>query len=128
MTSIWTLVRHAVCAAALIVVSADLAAAAAARAASNTNLRLGPGTNFGIAATVPGGGVVNVIRCGGEWCNVIWRGQAGYMIARNLVRGATIVRRPVVVAQPVVVAAPVVVAPVWGPRVYVGPRWGWRRW
>ena len=34
--------------------------------------------------TVPGGSVVDVIRCGGEWCNVMADGRPGYMIARNL--------------------------------------------
>ncbi len=84
MTLTWKTMRAALCAAALVAVSADLAAAAAARAASNTNLRQGPGTDFGVIVTVPGGGLVNVIRCNGEWCNVTFRGQPGYMIARNL--------------------------------------------
>jgi uncharacterized protein YraI len=132
MTVTWKLMRHLVSAAALVVVSADLATAAPARVASNTNLREGPGTNFGVLGTVPGGNLVNIIRCSAGWCNVTWRGQPGYMISRNLARGTPVgvVRRaPVVVAQPVVVApAPVVVygGPVWGRRVYVGPRW--RRW
>jgi uncharacterized protein YraI len=135
MTLSWTMMRGVMCAAALVVVSADLAAAAPARVASNTNLREGPGTEHGIVATVPGGNIVNVINCSGEWCNVTWRGRAGYLISRNLAHGtaATVVRRPVaVVGQPVVVQpAPVVVygAPYYyGPRVYVGPRYHWRRW
>jgi uncharacterized protein YraI len=139
MTTNWKLLRRAVYALALVAFSADLAAAAPARLASNTNLRLGPGTNFGIAVTVPGGALVNVIRCGGEWCNVTWRGRPGYMIARNLMRGgaARVVARPVAVVRtaPVVVAAPapvvVVGAPYyWGPRYYYGygPRYYWRRW
>lgn len=129
MTLTWKTMRAALCAAALVAVSADLAAAAAARAASNTNLRQGPGTDFGVIVTVPGGGLVNVIRCNGEWCNVTFRGQPGYMIARNLAFGAParLVRRPVVVAEPVVVAAPAPVVVV-GPRFYAGPRYYWRRW
>jgi len=51
---------------------------------TNTNLRQGPGTNFGVIMTVPGGSVVEVVRCGGEWCNVMADGRPGYMIARNL--------------------------------------------
>ena len=80
----WNLARGALCA-----VSADrrvgrTAAAAPATVGTNTNLRQGPGTNFGVIMTVPGGSVVEVIRCGGEWCNVMARGRPGYMVARNL--------------------------------------------
>ena len=63
---------------------AGSAAAAPATVGTNTNLRQGPGTNFGVIMTVPGGSVVDVIRCGGEWCNVMADGRPGYMIARNL--------------------------------------------
>ncbi len=100
------LARGAVCAVALMAVSAETANAQPTRVATNTNLRQGPGTNFGVIATVPAGSVVEVIRCGGEWCNVTAGGRPGYMIARNLgmggasvgvVRGAP---APVVVVEP----------------------------
>jgi uncharacterized protein YraI len=123
------LARGALCAVALAVMSAGLANAAPATVANNTNLREGPGTNFGVIMTVPGGSVVEVIRCGGEWCNVMADGRPGYMIARNLGMGGP---RPVaVVAPPVVVVAP---GPYYGPRYYYGPgyyygpRRYWRRW
>jgi uncharacterized protein YraI len=144
MRNVWKLGRIAICTAAIVGVSATVASAAPARLASNTNLRMGPGTNFGIITTVPGGTVVNVIRCRLLWCNVIWRGRPGYMIARNL--SAPPPRRVVAVAPPppVVVVGPPAYGPYpyyygpgpyygpgrfFGPRVYFGPRrWGWRRW
>src|SRR5262245_14705179 len=69
---------------AFVVLAADAASAAPARVISNTNLRQGPGTNFGITATVPGGSIVDISRCAAEWCTAHWRGRVGYMIASNL--------------------------------------------
>jgi len=123
--------KHAVGAAALMALLAGAADAAPATLGTNTNLRQGPGTTFPVIMTVPAGSVVDVIRCGVEWCNVMAGGRPGYMVARNLGRGA-----PVVVAPaPVVVAAPppvVVVAPrpyYYGYRRYYGPGYyGYRRW
>jgi hypothetical protein len=131
----WKLAGCAIGATALIVASAQWASAEPARLGTRTNLRMGPGTNFGIVTTMPAGAVVNVIRCGPEWCNVTFAGRPGYVIARNLGGGA-----PPVVAggpppPPVVVVEPappmVVVGPrygFYGPRYFYGPRWGWRRW
>ncbi|MGH6770101.1 MAG: SH3 domain-containing protein [Xanthobacteraceae bacterium] len=133
----WNFARAAICAAALMAISAATAGAAPARLGSNTNLRMGPGTNFGIITTVPGGAVVNVIRCTAAWCNVLWRGRPGYMIARNLGRAAPVVVRaapaPVLVVGPPAYYGygPYFYGPrryYWGPRYY-GRRWGrWRRW
>jgi len=132
----WGLAHRAICAAALIAASAELANAAPARVATNTNLRQGPGTNFGVIATAPAGSVVNVIRCGIEWCNVTWGGRPGYMIARNLGIGGPAPVRVVRPAPPVVVVEPTYPAYYYGgpyyyePRYFYGPRryWGWRRW
>ena len=128
------LARGALCAVAITAMSASLADAAPATVATNTNLRQGPGTGFGVIMTVPGGSVVEVIRCGGEWCNVMAGGRPGYMIARNLGLGGP---APVAVARPpVVVVAPgpyYGYGPYYGPRYYgpgfyYGPRRYWRRW
>ena len=133
----WTVFRVAICGAVLTALSAGVADAAPARVASNTNLRQGPGTHFNVITTAPAGSVVNVIRCGIEWCNVTFAGRPGYMIARNLGRGGPVrVVRPapprVVVVEP---PGPVVVAPgpyYYGPGYYYGRRGyyrrGWRRW
>ena len=61
-----------------------LAAAAPALVITNLNMRQGPGTNFGIITTIPGGSTVDVTGCTGEWCNVVWGGMGGYAVARNL--------------------------------------------
>jgi hypothetical protein len=127
----WKLGGGALGAAALVAVSAGWASAAPATVATNTNLRQGPGTTFGVIMTVPGGSVVDVIRCGAEWCNVMADGRPGYMIARNLGLGgpAPIVVRPA--PPPVVVVGPgpyYGYGPYYGPRYYYGPRRYWRRW
>jgi hypothetical protein len=114
---------------------AGSANAAPATVASNTNLRQGPGTNFGIIMTVPGGSVVDVIRCGGTWCNVMANGQPGYMIASNLGMGGA-APVAVVAPPPVVVVGPgpyYPYGPYYGPRRFYGPgfygpRGYWRRW
>ena len=49
---IWTTTsRLAIAAGVVLALSVDLASAAPARVKSNTNLRQGPGTNFGVTAT-----------------------------------------------------------------------------
>src|ERR1700754_4554580 len=80
----WSFARGTIAAGALTALAAGAASAAPATVGTNTNLRQGPGTNFGVIMTVPGGSVVDVIRCGAEWCNVMADGRPGYMIARNL--------------------------------------------
>jgi uncharacterized protein YraI len=113
---------------------AELAHAAPARVASNTNLRQGPGVSFAIITTIPAGTVIDVIRCGGEWCNVMAGSQPGYMIARSL--GMDGPARVVRSGPPVVVVGPPPVyygyGPYYGPRFYgpgfYGPRRYWRRW
>jgi uncharacterized protein YraI len=114
----------------LVALSAELAAAAPTRVISNTNLRQGPGTTFGVLATVPGGNVVEVTGCAQLWCTAHWRGLTGYMIATNLDLGgpgAPVVSGPAVVVEP----APYFGPPYYyyGPRRYWGPRYRyWRRW
>src|SRR5262249_14119561 len=122
--------KLAVAAGMLLALSADFASAAPARVRTNTNLRQGPGTTFGVTATVPAGSIVEVSNCATEWCTAHWRGRVGYMIASNLELGAP---GPVAVAPgpAVVYGPPVVYGPVYyGPRYYWGwgPRRYWRRW
>jgi hypothetical protein len=133
----WNLARGTIAAVALTALAAGSAGAAPATVGTNTNLRQGPGTNFGVIMTVPGGSVVDVIRCGAEWCNVMAGGRPGYMIARNLGGGGA----PVAVVgapPPVVVVGPgpyYGYGPYYGPRRFYGPGYGyygprryWRRW
>ena len=134
----WNFARGTIAAVALTAVSAGSAGAAPATVGTNTNLRQGPGTNFGVIMTVPGGSVVDVIRCGAEWCNVMAGGRPGYMIARNLGGGAAAPVAVVGAPPPVVVVGPgpyYGYGPYYGPRRFYGPGFGyygprrhWRRW
>ena len=73
--------------AALMTLSVQCAAAAPALAVHDVNIRQGPGTNYPVVTTIPGGSNVEVLNCYGEWCSVTWNGQSGYAIARNLDQG-----------------------------------------
>ena len=77
----------AACAAALMVLSAQGAHAAPALATNNVNLRQGPGTNFPVITTIPGGSQVEISGCQGQWCTVTWQGQTGYSIATSFDQG-----------------------------------------
>jgi uncharacterized protein YraI len=124
-----TLVRRLVGLATLLLgLSVAAAAAAPARVFSNTNLRQGPGTTFGVVAVVPGGTVVEVTGCSGEWCTANWQGRVGYMIATHLDLQAGPVAPRVVTVYP----EPYIYGPpyFYGPRIYIGPRYHYyrRRW
>ncbi len=95
----------------LLGLSAATASAGPAQVFSNTNLRQGPGTNYGVVAVVPGGSLVEVTGCAAEWCTTHWRGRVGYMIATHLDQRAG--------------PPPVAVYPgpyIYGPPYYYGPR------
>jgi uncharacterized protein YraI len=137
------LAKFVVWAGLALALSVDWAAASPTRVTSKVNLRLGPGTNYGVLASIPGGSTVDVENCAGEWCTVHWRGRTGYAIARNLgfggpgPAGGPYPPGPAVVGPPpMVVGVPPYVGPgyygpYWGPGYgFWGPRWGygWRRW
>jgi uncharacterized protein YraI len=112
---------------------------------ATVNLRSGPGTDSEIITTIPAGSAVRITSCNGEWCEVTWNGRNGYAIARNLSSGGPRQARaygpppryaegyepepPVVYGAPGYYAPPAVVygPTYYGPRVYYGPGWGWRR-
>jgi len=73
--------------AALMALSVECAAAAPALAVHDVNMRQGPGMNYPVVTTIPGGSNVEVNHCSGQWCSVTWNGQSGYAIARNLDQG-----------------------------------------
>lgn len=62
-----------------------------AQVSRDLNLRTGPGTNYEVIATMPGGAVVDVEGCRDSWCRVDYRGRAGWASARYL--GEASVRR-----------------------------------
>jgi uncharacterized protein YraI len=111
-------------------------------ATANVNLRSGPGTDAEVITTIPGGSMVRITSCSGEWCAVTWNGREGYAIARNLdTSGRRPVARyrppqpyyesgpPVAYGPPVYYPPPVFYGPgyYYGPRYYYGRRW-YRRW
>jgi hypothetical protein len=99
--------------------------------ATNVNLRQGPGTNYTVITTIPAGAPVNVGGCSGQWCQVAWRGQTGYVIATSLTQGGPppgYVPPP----PPVYYAPPPYYGPYYGYRPYYGWHGGYgyghRRW
>jgi uncharacterized protein YraI len=100
MTSVRRLCGSVGLATLLLGLSVAAAAAGPARVYSNTNLRQGPGTTFGVVAVVPGGSLVEVSGCSGEWCTTNWQGRVGYMIATHLDLQAGAVAPRVVAVYP----------------------------
>jgi len=102
---------------------------------STVNLRQGPGTTFTVINKIPAGTPVDVGNCSGQWCQVTWQGQNGYVIATSLAQndgGAPPPGAPPAVAGgppppgydgPVYAAPP----PYYGPYYYgYGPYYGYR--
>lgn len=83
-------VQMTACAAALAALSMSGAQAAPALATNNVNLRQGPGTNYPIITTIPGGSTVELSGCSGQWCTVVWQGQSGYSIATSFEQGGNL--------------------------------------
>lgn len=73
--------------AAVVALSAQSAVAAPALATNNVNMRQGPGTNYPVIITIPGGSTVEVGGCQGTWCAVTWQGKSGYAVATSLDQG-----------------------------------------
>lgn len=63
------------------------AGAPPAFAATNVNLRQGPGTTYTIIATIPVGSRLGLGGCSGQWCQVVWHGETGFVIASSLYQG-----------------------------------------
>ncbi|MGH9694358.1 MAG: SH3 domain-containing protein [Bryobacteraceae bacterium] len=115
---------------AFLALSAQYATAAPALATTNVNLRQGPGTTYAVVTTIPGGSTVDVAGCSGEWCQVGWHGQNGFVIATSLDQGGPggpggpppaggpPPGAPVAAYPPGYVPPPVYIAP---PPVYVAP-------
>lgn len=67
-------------ASALILSAAASVAAVAAPAVAQSpvNMRAGPGPQYEVLATVPGGATVDVAGCTGSWCQISYAGESGY--------------------------------------------------
>jgi SH3-like domain-containing protein len=79
--------RIAAAAAALLALSAVYAQAVPALAVNDVKVRQGPGTNYRIVGTIPGGATVEVSGCRGRWCAIVWQGGSGYATAASFVPG-----------------------------------------
>ncbi len=73
-------------AAAAIIGSAVAALAAPAYATSNVNVRMGPGTGYGVVDVLRRGDRVDIDYCQGSWCYVRKPGPDGYVSASYLAR------------------------------------------
>ena len=50
-------------------------------------MRAGPGTQYGVVATIPGGATVDVGELHGSWCQVNFDGASGFASASYLAIG-----------------------------------------
>lgn len=62
----------------LLGLSIESAAAEPAVIESKLNLRAGPGPAFGVIAVMPPGARIEVQRCRGDWCRVVFQRLVGY--------------------------------------------------
>jgi hypothetical protein len=74
--------------AGLLALSATAAAAVPAVVRSDLNMRSGPGTNYAVVGSLPGGATVDVGDCTGRWCVVAYGGEQGYAARSYLDLGA----------------------------------------
>ena len=133
------MLRKGMLVAGFLLVGTGLASASPGVTTASLKLRVGPGTGFGVLATMPAGSAVDVLGCGQDgWCRVMFANLTGYANGSYLNMGGPV---PVAGGPVVVAPAPVVVAPIIVPGPYLGYRYGygyrrgwyghrhgWRRW
>jgi Bacterial SH3 domain len=71
-------------AAALMAVGAQETSAAPASAVTTVNLRQGPGTTYTVVTKIPAGAALDVGDCHGQWCEVTFQNEHGYVIATSI--------------------------------------------
>src|SRR3954452_24216056 len=71
-------------AASALVLSAGVAAAAPAIVESPLNLRAGPGPEYPVVGSLPGGATVDVAGCTGSWCQVQFGRESGFASRSHL--------------------------------------------
>ncbi|MGE0564873.1 MAG: SH3 domain-containing protein [Pseudolabrys sp.] len=64
--------------------SAGVVQAKPAYVPSTLNLRAAPGTTNEIVAKIPGGSLVDVGDCSGNWCAVTWQDKKGFSIQSGI--------------------------------------------
>jgi SH3-like domain-containing protein len=112
-------------AAALTALPLHFAAASPAVVTANVNLRAGPGTANPAITTIPAGAPIDVAGCEGQWCQVTFQGQSGFVIATSVGQGGPAGAPPpgygAPPPPPVYVAPP----PYYGSYYGYGPYYGW---
>lgn len=105
---------------ALVALPATALAQTSATTTSDLNLRAGPGGNYEVLTTMPRGSTVDLLGCveGGNWCQVDYRGTAGYAFADYLT--APVDGRQVVVRERPGLVGTVVGEPIEGAREVAG--------
>ena len=119
------MLRKAMLVAGFLLVGTGLAAASPGMTTASLKLRVGPGTGFGVLATMPAGSAVDVLGCGQDgWCRVMFANLTGYANGSYLNMGGPM---PVAGGPVVVAPAPVMVVPgpIIVPRPYLGYRYGY---
>jgi uncharacterized protein YraI len=86
-----SLSRKLLLGAGLLALSATAAAAVPAVVRGDLNLRSGPGTQYAVVGSLPGGATVEVGNCSGRWCTVAYEGEQGYAARSYLDLGAAAV-------------------------------------
>ena len=81
------LMKQIVGAAAVLMLSAGVAAAAPAVVQTDLNARSGPGTGYPVVTTLPAGSTVDVLGCDGSWCRIDLGGGSAYASRRYLAVG-----------------------------------------
>ena len=105
-------------AASLLAIWPGVAAAVPAQVETDLNVRLGPGTGYGVVDVLPGGVTVDVLACYSGWCEVSWEGFDGFASRAYLDIPAT-----VTVVAPTSQALLVPGVVVYESRYYDGPVW-----
>jgi hypothetical protein len=77
--------------AGILALSATAAAAVPAVVRSDLNMRSGPGTEYAVVGSLPGGATVDVGSCTGRWCVVAYGSEQGYAARSYLDLGAAAV-------------------------------------
>lgn len=100
-------------AAALFAAGIGFAGSAAAEVATgNVNMRSGPGTGYARVGVVPRGGYIDVLTCRGNWCQVVYRGQRGWVSANFIGGGPRYAEPdygPVYVEPPIYAEPPIII-------------------
>jgi uncharacterized protein YraI len=121
-------------ASAMLLLSAGAAAAVPATAETDLNVRSGPGTQYQVIGTIPGGETVDARNCTGSWCQVSFSGGSGWA-SRNYLAMGGVAPGPAVAVSPYVYdddyyydygyAYGPSVGIYAGPRYWHGRRHGW---